>query len=72
MSFSITPVRDYPEATGTEPKRSIQFQFGGVNVGERNTDIVDFTDLSAPDLSVTVGVGEQVNVLTVGSSGEEE
>lgn len=68
-SFSITPVQGYPVATGTEPKRSIQFQFNGVNVGERNTDIVDFGDLSQV-LSVTIGVGEAANVLTVNSVAE--
>lgn len=67
-SFSTTPRTGSNPATSGTPKRSIQFQLNGVNVGERNTDAVNFTDLSDPDLSVMIGVGEHVNVLTVGST----
>lgn len=70
MSFAITPVSEFPPATGTEPARGIQFQFEGVDVGRRNTDTVNFTGLPGT-LLVTIAVGEQVNTLTVGAEAEE-
>lgn len=68
MTFGITPVTGFPAPTPTENKRSIQFQWNGENIGERNTDTVDFESLSSPNLLVTIGVGELPNVLTVGSA----
>ena len=65
-SFGITPVTDLPPAVSAAARRSIQFQFNGGDVGGRETDTVNISDLSAA-LAVTIGVGEQVNVLTVGS-----
>jgi hypothetical protein len=71
MSFSVSPVVDFPPATGTEPTLGVQFQFEGENIGGRNTDTVNFTGLPGI-LRVTVGVGEQVNVLTVTADEPEE
>jgi hypothetical protein len=66
MSFSVTPITDLPPAVSDATRRSLQFQFNGVDVGGRETDTVNISDLSNI-LSVTAGVGEQVNVLTIGS-----
>jgi hypothetical protein len=68
-SFSVTPRTGSNPATSGTPKRNVQFQWNGVNVGRRNTDTVNFEDLSA-GLQVTIGVGEHVNVLTVGEDAE--
>lgn len=67
MTFSIRPVSNFPVPDAPAPRRPIQWQFGDVDVGRRNTDIVNFASVvSADPLGVTIGVGEQVNVLTVG------
>lgn len=64
MTFSIRPVSNFPVPDAPAPRRPIQWQFNGVDIGRRNTDVVNFA--SADVLAVTIGVGEQVNVLTVG------
>lgn len=69
-TFGITPIIGFPEPTPTGNARSIQFQWNGQNVGERNTDTVNFAGLPGA-LLVTVAVGEKVNTLTVGAETEE-
>ena len=71
MSFGIWPVAGTPPVTPTEASRSIQFQFNGVDVGGRNTDTVNIIATGA-SLVVTIGVGENANVLTVNEVEEEE
>lgn len=65
MSFSVSPVTGFPGPTPTEPKRNIQFQWNGVNIGERNTDTFNLVAASDGTPAGTIGVGEQVNIFTL-------
>lgn len=73
MAFGLTPVNGFPPPEPSTFPQGIQFQQAGVNVGTRAVDTVNF--VTGPALSVTVGVGESANVLTVavpdGSGGAE-
>ena len=71
MKFAVTPVHEFNPAAPTEPKRNIQFQLGGENVGTRNVDTVNIRNMTEAVLRVRVAVGEQVNVLTIESEAEE-
>lgn len=64
-SFSVTPRTGSNPATSGSPKRNIQFQWDGRDIGRRNTDTFNLESL-VNGLQVSIGVGEQVNVLQVG------
>lgn len=68
-AFSITPVTGGNAAVPGTATQNIQFQLEGKDVGRRNTDTVNLRSvgISLP-LQVTIGVGEQVNTLTIGGA----
>lgn len=63
MTFSMTPVTGFPPTTPDEFPQGLQFQYDGTNVGGRDIDTVNF--VPGDGLSVTVGEGENANILTI-------
>jgi hypothetical protein len=62
-AFSISPAGPFPPPESQDFPRGIQFQLEGVDVGGRNIDTINFVPGAV--LDVTVGVGEDSNVLTI-------
>jgi len=66
--FSVSPVGPFPPVTSEEFPDFLQWQWEGVDVGDTTVDTVNLTG----DVTVSVGTGEETNVLSiavVGGSG---
>lgn len=64
--FSLTPSGNFPPPAADGFPQFIQFQFNGVNLGGPDADTVNFVaGGSGQPFSVTRGVGEDANVITV-------
>lgn len=59
--FSVTPVGPFPPVNSEPFPSFIQWQWEGVDIGDRTVNTVNI--IGASDISV--GTGEETNVLTI-------